>query len=454
MDWFICLLIAGTGLGLAMTRSNRAIDFVVFVFVFNRGLRRVIDYYVNHGMKPLSPISLTPLLVTGALLIPVILNIQKLPRRAAPVFYCTFLGVIYAFMVGFFRVKIAAIYALAEALAPLALFAYVLLLRPTTEVKNRWMRSFTWAALLASAYGVYQYWVIPPWDAAWLIQSKMYGYMGIPEPTKMTVFSTMAERGPLASFLAFALVPMVVNRKWRALPGLLGWAGVILVGYVIVLTMSRSGVIIAAFGCVTYVFINRGKGFKQVIAGVVVLAAAALLLRDRIPNAEQVIKRFETLQNLEEDGSLKTRIAIMSYGPTQVLRDPQGFGLGAWGLATRVNTGTMENQGTVMDAGWFNIILVYGIPGTLMLAAALVVLWRALDERFRTPQTLDEHVYLGRALFITVLIASLSGNVLMTFSLIWLAFGCGLVVSPLPRRLPMRPDSVPAPRPGQVRRPG
>jgi len=270
---------------------------------------------------------------------------------------------------------------------------------------------------------------IPPWDGAWLIQSGMYGYMGIPEPTRMTVFSTMAERGPLASFLGFSVVPMVVAKRWRPLPGVLGWAAVILVFSVILLSMSRAGVIIAVVGCVSYVLINRGKGFGQLAIAVVVLALAGAFLVKRMPNTERVTKRFESLQNMEEDGSLQGRIMIMSYGPERLLAEPQGTGLGGSGQATRINTGTLATEATVVDAGWFNVFLVFGLPGSLLIIAAMVLLWKSLAERFRMPQTLDEHVYLARAFFITVIIASLAGSVLMNFSIIWLAFGCGLGIA-------------------------
>jgi len=112
---------------------------------------------------------------------------------------------------------------------------------PDARIKDRWIRSFAWAAILASIYGWYQYLVIPPWDGFWLMESEMYGYMGLPYPTQMTVFSTMAERDPLASYLGFSVVPMILSKRWRPLPGILGWAGVILVFSVILLTLSRGG---------------------------------------------------------------------------------------------------------------------------------------------------------------------------------------------------------------------
>ena len=203
-DWIIALSIATAALVLALRKSTWIVDFTVFVFVFNRGLRRLVDFYINHEFSPLSPISLTPLMVAAAMLIPSLTNFNRFPPWSRAVLGFLILAIGYAFVIGFFSVQLAAIYALAEVMAPFGLFSFVLLTQPVTRVKDRWVRSFAWAAILASAYGWFQYLTIPEWDKFWLIETKMYGYMGLPIPTQMTVFSTMAERGPLASFLGFS----------------------------------------------------------------------------------------------------------------------------------------------------------------------------------------------------------------------------------------------------------
>ena len=64
MDWIAAGIIAAIGVALAAHRSSYLVDYAVIVFVFNRGLRRVLDYYAG-TFNPLSPISLTPLLVTA-----------------------------------------------------------------------------------------------------------------------------------------------------------------------------------------------------------------------------------------------------------------------------------------------------------------------------------------------------------------------------------------------------
>lgn len=435
-DWIITVGLGFTGVALATIRSTWAIDFAVYVFVFNRGLRRMVDYYIHDAFIPLNPISLTPLIVAGAMLIPVTFHAGRFPPRIGMVLWLLAAAILYSFAIGFVRVKLAALYALAECLSPLAMFAFVLLLRPDTKIKDRWVRSFAWAAILTSIYGWYQYLTIPPWDKFWLIETKLYGYMGVPVPTQMTVFSTMAERGPLAGFLGFSVVPMIVSKKWRPLPGFLGWAGVILVFSAILLTLSRGGLLFAIIGAVTYLLINRGRGARQIALAVALVGAAAAFGMERIPNAERITSRFETLGEMNEDGSYQGRVQIMSSGFGELLQRPMGMGLGAVGLATRVNTGTISNDQsvTVSDAGWFNLALTYGIPGTVMLLVALVSAWRLLDQRFRSVNLRDDHVLLARAMMLTLVPTCFVGDLLTGFSIFWLALGCGVVLPPAGQR--------------------
>ena len=101
MEWNIAIIISVVGISLALARSTWIIDYAVFIFVFNRGLRRLVDYYINESFNPLSPISLTPLIVSGAMAVPLVLGFKKLPSLAKRVFLC-FAGAIgYAFAVGF-----------------------------------------------------------------------------------------------------------------------------------------------------------------------------------------------------------------------------------------------------------------------------------------------------------------------------------------------------------------
>ena len=200
MDWIIAGIIVAIAAALAAQRSSFLVDYVVIVYVFNRGLRRVLDYYA--ALQPLFSSQFDAVACNRA-------HADTLPaalRHAAESkqddfllpFHCDWVP----FIIGFFRIQFAAVYALAEVLAPIAVFGYILTLSPTQNTKDRWLRSSAWCAIGAAAYGWYQYFTIPPWDAFWVRAVGFEGYLGILEPTKMTVFSTMAERGVLGGLSA------------------------------------------------------------------------------------------------------------------------------------------------------------------------------------------------------------------------------------------------------------
>ena len=242
MDWIVTGIIAAIGVALAAHRSSYLVDYALIVYVFNRGLRRLLDYYAG-TFNPLSPVSLTPLLVTALMIVPFLVSYNTLTKPLKVIFGCLFVAITCAFFVGFARIQFAAVYAAAEALAPIAMFGYIVTSSPSAATKDRWLRTSAWCAVVACAYGWYQYVTIPPWDAFWVRAVGMEGYLGILEPFKISVFSTMAERGVFGGFLGFAVVPMIIAPKWRPL----GWFGVILVLSCILLAGTRTGIILADF---------------------------------------------------------------------------------------------------------------------------------------------------------------------------------------------------------------
>jgi len=426
MEWIIALLLVAPAAVLAGKRSSYLIDYAVFIFVLNRGIRRMVDYYINGYFNPLSPISLVPLVVMLLMGMAVFTNQNRLPKYARKIAGLFLVAFGMAGALGFIATQFAVVYAGAEVLAPLFLMLYAILLNPPMAVRDRWIRSFAWGAILVSAYGWYQYLVIPPWDAFWLKATKMTGYMGIPEPTKMTVFSTMGERGVVAGYLGYSVVPMIVSPKWRTK---LGWVGVLLVFSVILLTLSRGGIIIAAMATGVFLIVNKGAKVGQVIVAAIVLTIGAFYGVTKIPNSERIIERYQkTAEDMTEDGSYQGRTQIMQASFRDLLSRPLGYGLGALGLATRINTGQTKAAARVADAGYFDVLLTYGIPGTLLILVALWKIWQQLKLRYKSPIYRTDHVLLARALMMSLLATSFFGNMLNSFSVLWLAMGTGLAI--------------------------
>jgi putative inorganic carbon (HCO3(-)) transporter len=420
MDWIVTAIIAGIGVALAANRSSYLVDYALIVYVFNRGLRRLLDYYAG-SFNPLSPVSLTPLLVTALMILPFLVSYNTLTKPLKVIFGCLFVALIFSFFVGFVRIQFAAVYAAAEALAPIAMFGYIVTSSPSAATKDRWLRTSAWCAIVACAYGWYQYVTVPPWDAFWVRAVGMEGYLGIMEPFKIAVFSTMAERGVFGGFLGFAVVPMIIAPKWRPL----GWFGVVLVLSCILLAGTRTGIILAAFSTLIYVLINRGTGAWQLALGIAVISAAAYFGLSAIPGGEAIQKRFSSLGDMQSTGSMQGRVEIYQSSVGVVLTNPLGSGLGASGLSGRINQGGTQTQSVIVDAGYAEIPITYGWIGAGLIIYAMWRMWKEMSIRFRIGLRTTE-VMLGRALLLALIPACFVGNVITQFSILWIVFGAAL----------------------------
>ena len=238
----------------------------------------------------------------------------------------------------------------------------------------------------------------------------------------MSVFSTMAERGVFGGFLGLVIVPMIISPKWRT-P--LSWIGVILVLSNILLAQTRTGIILATFTILVYVMINKGTGLFQMLIAMAVIGGAVWFGMDKMPGAEKLKDRFSTLGNMQEDGSFQARMDIYSYGISTILLNPLGFGLGATGISSRINTGDETNTAVIADAGYVEIVAQYGWLGAILIVYALWAMWKQLAIRFKIGYRPTE-VLLARAFIIALIPACFVGNVITQFSILWIIFGSAL----------------------------
>jgi putative inorganic carbon (HCO3(-)) transporter len=291
------------------------------------------------------------------------------------------------------------------------------------RTEDRWIRSAGWITVAACLYGWFQYLTIPPWDAFWVERVGFVGYLGKLAPTEMTVFSTFAERGPCAGFLALAVIPMIVSRRWRVF---LGWPEVLLILSTIVLTLARSGLILVAVGALVHPFLNRGKAAAGIVVLIAIVAFAATLGLSHMPNSDRIQGRLSTLGNMQEDGSYQGRVSIANDGAKLAISNPAGFGIGSSGLAGRLNTGSAyKNDAVAGDSGYLEVLTSLGLPGGLCLATAFFLLWRHLSlcSRFGLK---DDYLSLARTFLVVLMISMFAGNFFSGLSVMWIAFGRAL----------------------------
>jgi hypothetical protein len=425
LEYIVCIAIVVPGLLYALRGSSYLVDYTILVFVFNREIRRVVDY-VNHQFNPFSLISLTPLVMLGLLFLGFLWNLKALHPLAKKIFYFFMAAIGYGVAVGLLRNGVATFYQAAEYLSAIGMLGYVAVNPADDKTSDRWLRTAGWAGVIAAIYGWYQYMTIPAWDAFWVEQVGFVGYLGRLVPMEMSVFATFPERGNCASYMALVMIPMLVSKRWRPL---LGWPEALLLLSCIFLTLSRGGIIMATICVILFPLVNKGKGSGRIVFMTVVLLTCALAGLSSLPGADRLTNRFQSLGHMQDDGSFKTRLNIAAGGWSSVFQHPLGYGIGSSGLAGRINSGSQfENNSVVTDNGWLTLMTALGLPGFALFMAAIAMLWHyfSLLSRFGVR---DDYLGLARAYLIATLIFMWSGNYFGELSVMWIAMGRAL--SPL-----------------------
>lgn len=420
MELVVTVLMILPALWLAATRSSWLLDYAFFIVALNRGIRRLVDFYINGAFNPLSPISLTPLIVSALLLIPAMSRFGQLTPRSRSIAMLIMVALAHGMVIGFMNSGIGAVYSLGEWLAGFGAFLFAATAPVQTSTADRWMKSCGYAALLVALYGWFQYLTIPPWDAFWVTEVKFVGYLGQLRPTEMSVFSTMHERGPCAAFLAWAAIPMILHPRWRILGG---WLTVLLLFSVVVLTLSRSMFIIVALVAVLQPALSKGRGLGRVLLLAGMLGLGLSFGLEHLPGSSRIQKRFDTLKEIQNDGSYQGRLEILTSGVPWVMQHPLGLGLGSSGFgAGRIGGGTKEGW---CDSGYIEVFSQFGWIGGLCFFAAMAKIWSELTRRIRLGGR-DPFLFTGRAVLLGCLVFLYVGNVFSGFSLFWVFLGISL----------------------------
>lgn len=416
----VATLICVPALALASKRSSLLIDYLIAVVAFNRGIRRVVDYY-NGAFDPLSPISLTPLVVGGLAALVVLNELQSGGARYGVItkkvlkWYLIACGI--GFMVGFFYNRLGAVYALGGYLAPVGMLGFAARYADSPRVLRRWGLSTALIGMLVAAYGMYQYYTIPPWDAFWVRAVGFEGYLGILAPTKMTLFSTLPSRGPAAMFLAGALIVILLRPK---LLGALRLPAAALVFTAMLFTYSRTTVIFVGLAWAGLPITTKGKGLGQLVVLAIALAFFGESLLGFLPGQQALVSRYSTLQNIQDDGSFQGRIMLLGIAVKKIATSPIGYGMGSGGLAGRVS-GTQQ-QGVADSTGYLQILTTFGVVGAGYIFMVLRQLWMSSTEVWKSNMK-DPDAALFRAWFLAGMVVLFSGNWLAGASYFWVLAG-------------------------------
>ncbi len=435
---FCCAIVGGY-----LYRRNLPgyVGFACWLFFLTPFVRRLVDF--RAGWIPATAVLLAPVLTLCAPALWLVPEWRVILRRRAAPLVCALALCAYASLIGLFHFPLALVVQdLVLWTSPLV-FALVVLLNGdrVAELATAFETAFVYGLLVVGIYGIYQFFFLPAWDVLWIEQMKLVS-IGLPEPTKARVFSTMNSPQVMASFLVAGILLAYNSRhrlRYVAIPvGLLS----------LVLSQARSGWIAMLAGSV-YLLIKLPVKQKMHLVVGLFLSSMALLIAVQNPDLNDVVsKRFSTLFDGKNDGSYMDRVDGYKGVLLGFQDDPYGLGMGATpAVAQGMNAFAHGGVSLILgDSTLLMVLTTLGTAGTLILLGLLAFLARSSFARRReiSPQLLGL-----RAVLIAVAAEALLDGVIAapTGFITWAALAFCLAFQPAGERRDSRVATTPR-RPG------
>ncbi|BCF88462.1 MULTISPECIES: glucose-6-phosphate isomerase [Paraburkholderia] len=373
------VLSIAVGFWLYFKAPAKYVGYMWWLWFLSPEVRRLADWSKG-AFTPTSLIQVAPLAVTMISGLSLIRFYPVLAQRRGLPVLLVLAGLGYAFMIGVVSSgPLAALYDLANWVYPILIGFHIMAhSRQYPEFRETIINTFIWGMLLMGGYGLVQFFIMPQWDALWMLGSQMNS-QGDPVPFGVRVFSTMNSSGPFALAMMGAMVyVMAANHRVRWVAGALGF-----LSFCLSLVRSTWG------GWVIAMLIQLAKSNNKVririVASAVLLVGLCVPLLAIGPVAERMQARLDTIVNLHDDQSYAARNEFYATFAKTAFTDVTGEGLGATGTSTKLsNDGGQLGQYGNFDSGVMNIPFVLGWPGTLLYMSGVIwLLLRALRASFK-----------------------------------------------------------------------
>ena len=369
------VFLAGAGLlGLILCRRNPPlyIGFTFWLWFITPFVRRLLNY--RTGWVDTDPILGASLLATCACLPEVCRRLSRVDVRRGLPFLLAFGAVGYGCCAGVSVIPFQSLLLEAASWIAPMVFGFFVFLKyaeePNREALGKaFENTFKWGLLIMGGYAVLQFTLLPAWDALWLIQVDNAPF-GTAEPFGVRVFSTMASPVPLGVTSFAGLI--LLMRQGGVIP-LLATLG----GYAaLALSSVRSSWGLWLIATVLVLVSERQKLGRFLL--IISASLTLLVLSTAIQPVQEVLqKRFETLSDLQDDGSFQARATGYEQMKRYVLANPLGLGLSA---TENVLNGKSDLGGR--DSGVLEILLSLGwTAGGFYFAALAVIVWSGLTGR-------------------------------------------------------------------------
>ena len=252
---------------------------------------------------------------------------------------------------------------------------------------------------LLGLYGIWQFLHPPSWDIVWMKGARELGFesVGIPEPFRVRVFSTLNSPGSFGTILTAAIVLSLKRRTlWCLLAVAPMIAGVALCQYRSIWAMTLLAVLMVS--------VSPSRELRR--ANVVAMVAAAVLLASSAlaPRVQEIVfARASSLGSLEDDHSLRERLQqyrVFLSNDNLVV----GEGLALVGASRR-----LDNRETgILDGA---VLIVYTAMGVLVGTAFMLAIATLVGGLFGAAAHVSPHVWFDRAIVLTLFLQFPIGNV-------------------------------------------
>ncbi len=369
----IVVLLVFIGFVLVLRDSIGYMPYVLAVWAVAPELRRVVDWSMNEYTS-LSLIALAPFLVSLLCMLSILKNVDRISPFISKMMLLFAVILAYGMILGITKYTLSAVFELLYYVVPFLMFPYLALRSPSEKEKDGLVVSYIVIAFFVSLYGIIQFIFAPPWDVFWMNNAEMMS-IGSPVPYELRVFSTLNSPGPAAAFLFGALIPMLLDKRWRS--GL-GWIAMLIIATCLVLTLVRSvwiGLIVTVL--LYLIWSTQGQKLGKIIV-LVFFSLCVYFLLPFIPGSEMVEQRFNSLTSLEEDHSYTERMQIAEHLIPMITGQPLGKGLGSQGKGTKLNNEGNVGEGAILDNGVGSIFVTYGVIIGSCFFIFLLLIWLRL----------------------------------------------------------------------------
>jgi hypothetical protein len=398
----------GVGLFLYFQYSIVYIGFTWWIWFLTPLVSRLLDY--RSGWDPSRLILVAPYLVTMITTITLVKHLPKNYNRDGFPFLLAIVGIAYGSCIGLINNQFFAVArSFLDWFSPIA-FSFHLWVnwREYPRYREVIQSTFLWGVLVMGAYGVIQYLFAPEWDRFWLNESGMLTSSGTPEPLGIRVWSTMHSPGPFAVVMLAGLLLLFTHKKPLRIPA------AILGALAFLLSLVRSSWVGWMLAMLMFIPSLKTKLQLRIISTALILSLCIFPLATIEPFASKIVARVQTLTDIQNDGSFRSRKSRLDRDFQFAISKFQGRGLGhVW---------SFDQDGfkaTVIDSGILDLFYTLGWVGAIPYLCGLILIIANVLQAYKISS--DPFINAMRSLGLSYCSLVIIGSVFLSVSglLLW-----------------------------------